>query len=198
MGAATASGYPVQVSFTSDTNKRSRITVLLRPLLAIPAIVVMYIHLIGFFVTTLLSWFAILLTGRYPSGFHKFGENTMRLFTCVMSYLLFLTDEYPPFSGSGSKAQSYPVQYSISYSGRSSRVTVLFRTILATPALLFAAVVIVVAEVFTLIAWVSIIITGRYPGGLRGYVERAVRCVQRLYGYMYFLVDSYPPFSLAS
>jgi hypothetical protein len=198
MSVAMTSGYPVQINFNSESSKRSRITVLLRPLLAIPAILVMYVHLIGFFITTLLSWLAIMFTGRYPGGLHRFGENTMRLFTCVMSYLLFLTDEYPPFSGTGSKAQSYPVQYAISYPGKSSRLTVFFRTLLAIPALIFAAVVIVVAEVLTLIAWVTIIITGRYPGGLRGYVERAVRCIQRLYGYMYFLVDSYPPFSLSA
>jgi uncharacterized membrane protein len=194
--ASMATGYPVQVNFASGSNRRSRLTVLFRPILAIPAIIVLYLHLIGFLITTVLSWFAILLTGRYPSGFHSYGVNTMRLTACVMSYLLFLTDEYPPWSGSGSKAQNYPVQYSVSYPGKSSRLTVLFRYILAIPAFVFTVVILFVAEIFVIIAWVAILITGRYPPGLEGFVQGAVRCYHRLYGYMYFLVDPYPPFSI--
>jgi hypothetical protein len=46
--------------------------------------------------------------------------------------------------------------------------------------------------------WFAIVVTGRYPRGLFGFVEGVVRWHNRVIGYAVTLItDSYPPFRLA-
>ena len=46
----------------------------------------------------IVAWFAILFTGRYPSGMFHFFEGVIRWHNRVIAYALVLvTDEYPPF-----------------------------------------------------------------------------------------------------
>ena len=47
---------------------------------------------------TIVSWFAVLFTGRLPNGMFNFLLGTMRWCNRVSAYYLLLTDEYPPFS----------------------------------------------------------------------------------------------------
>jgi hypothetical protein len=48
--------------------------------------------------STLVAWFAILLTGRYPEPLYHFAVRVLRWNVRVEAYLLLLHDEYPPFS----------------------------------------------------------------------------------------------------
>jgi len=44
------------------------------------------------------AWFAILFTGRYPSGIFGFVEGVIRWHNRVIGYAFMLvTDRYPPF-----------------------------------------------------------------------------------------------------
>ncbi len=52
----------------------------------------------AWFFTTIFSWFAILITGRYPRGLFKFSVGVMRWWQRQTSYLYLLRDEYPPYS----------------------------------------------------------------------------------------------------
>jgi len=45
-----------------------------------------------------MSWFAILITGRYPRGLFKFSVGVMRWYVRMASYLYLLRDEYPPYT----------------------------------------------------------------------------------------------------
>ena len=45
------------------------------------------------------------------------------------------------------------------------------------------------------IAWFAVIITGRWPDGLRDFVLGYLRWSTRLTGYAFLLTDEYPPFS---
>jgi hypothetical protein len=70
----------------------------LRLIYAVPHLVVLFFLVLAWFVTTVLAWFAILFTGRYPAPMHGFGVAVMRWALRVEAYLLLLVDEYPPFS----------------------------------------------------------------------------------------------------
>ena len=51
--------------------------------------------------------------------------------------------------------------------------------------------------VTTLVAWIAILVTGRYPRGLFNYAAGVQRWALRVSGYAFLLVtDKYPPFSL--
>ena len=55
------------------------------------------------------------------------------------------------------------------------------------------------AVVAVLAAWVTIVVTGRYPRGLFRFVEGVFRWNNRVVGYALTLVsDAYPPFRLAA
>ena len=90
--------YPVSVDVIDPPSPRDRTAVALRLLLAIPHLVVLFFLLIGWLVTTVIAWFAILVTGAYPPSFYPFGAGVMRWMLRVEAYLLLLVDEYPPFA----------------------------------------------------------------------------------------------------
>ena len=71
---------------------------LVKWLLAIPHYIVLFFLDIAAFVVVVIAWFAILFTGRYPSGMFTFVEGVIRWQNRVIAYaLLLVTDQYPPF-----------------------------------------------------------------------------------------------------
>jgi hypothetical protein len=67
--------------------------------LAIPHFFILFFLGIAVFVVVILSWFAIIFTGRYPAAFFDFVVGYLRWSWRVQAYALLLaTDKYPPFS----------------------------------------------------------------------------------------------------
>jgi hypothetical protein len=72
---------------------------LVKWLLAIPHYIVLIALYIGAVLVVIGAWFAILFTGRYPSGMFEYVEGVIRWHDRVLGYAwLLVTDEYPPFS----------------------------------------------------------------------------------------------------
>jgi hypothetical protein len=88
--------YPVTLEILPPLS-HDRITVAFRIVLAIPQILAVWAIGIAWAITTILAWFAILFTGRFPKPLYEFGEGALRWTTRVEAYLLLLRDEYPPF-----------------------------------------------------------------------------------------------------
>jgi hypothetical protein len=66
--------------------------------LAIPHyIVLLFLGLAAVFVV-IISFFAVLFTGKWPESFRTFVVGVQRWSLRVGAYVLFLRDEYPPFS----------------------------------------------------------------------------------------------------
>jgi hypothetical protein len=66
--------------------------------LAIPHYIVLFFLGIGAFFVTVVAWFAILFTGRYPRGMFDFVVGVYRWANRVTAYAFTLaTDRYPPF-----------------------------------------------------------------------------------------------------
>jgi hypothetical protein len=77
---------------------RDRLSVAFRLILAIPHFVAIFFLLIAWVLTSVIAWFAILITGNYPLGLYSFGVGTLRWRVRLEAYLLLMVDEYPPFS----------------------------------------------------------------------------------------------------
>jgi hypothetical protein len=90
---------------------------------------------------------------------------------------------------------SYPVTFEADYTERRSRLTALFRLILAIPHFILAYLYGIAAFVVVVVAWFAIVITGRYPESLYGFVSGFVRYYTRLLAYTVLLCDPYPPFN---
>ena len=68
-------------------------------LLAIPHYIVLAFLYLGALIALIVTWFAILFTGRYPRGLFDYVEGVMRWHNRVVAYAFTLiTDRYPPFS----------------------------------------------------------------------------------------------------
>jgi hypothetical protein len=66
--------------------------------LAIPHYLVLIALYICAFFVTIIAWFAILFTGRYPRGLFDFVAGVVRWHNRVVGYAFILvTDRYPPF-----------------------------------------------------------------------------------------------------
>ncbi len=65
----------------------------------IPHGVALFFYMIAAIVVLMISWWFILITGKFPQGFFNFVEGLLRWNLRVTVYSSFLRDEYPPFSG---------------------------------------------------------------------------------------------------
>jgi len=71
---------------------------LIKWLLAVPHVIVLGFLNFALVICTIIAWFAILITGRYPRGIFDFVVGVMRWDLRVAAYaVLMTTDVYPPF-----------------------------------------------------------------------------------------------------
>jgi len=71
---------------------------LVKWLLAIPHYIVLIFLFLAVAVVKLITFFAVIFTGRYPEGMRDFVVGVFRWSVRVQSYVFFMTDVYPPFS----------------------------------------------------------------------------------------------------
>ena len=93
-----AGGYPVRFDVQYPA-KLSQGLIFVKWLLAIPHFLIIGWALSNFQgVITLIAFFAILFTKRYPPGLFEFWVKSARWMANVAAYAGLMRDEYPPFS----------------------------------------------------------------------------------------------------
>lgn len=91
----TAPGPVPVVTSIEFEQSANRLTVGLRFLWIIPAALLAAVIGIGALFVGLVSWFAILFTGKHPRGMWDFLHRAMKYSQQVQAYGLLLTDTYP-------------------------------------------------------------------------------------------------------
>jgi hypothetical protein len=95
----------LDVDYPDARNGLNRWLPLVKWFLAIPHYFVLLFLWIGAVVVSIIAWFAILFTGRYPRGMFDYVEGVLRWNNRVTAYVAILaTDRYPPFSLAGDEA----------------------------------------------------------------------------------------------
>ncbi len=197
--AGSAGGYPA--TFEADAPERiANWRPLVQWLLAIPHIVILYVLQIVSRVVAVISWFAILFTGKLPEGLANLQCLAIRYSNRTTSYVAFLREEYPPFTFDtvGADPGDYPAVRTsfIPELENRNRLTVAFRIILVIPHAIILAVLGLVAFVAGIIGFFAVLFTGRWPEGLRTFIVGVLRWSTRVNAYLLLLTDEYPPFSL--
>jgi hypothetical protein len=70
----------------------------IKAILVIPHIIILFFLIIVAMIVLFIAQFAILFTGSFPEGMHKFMVGVGRWSTRVTAYTVAITDKYPPFS----------------------------------------------------------------------------------------------------
>jgi hypothetical protein len=215
---AVSSSNPVRLEGTLEPGL-SRWLWIVKWLLAIPHFIVLAVLLLFFIVLTIVAFFAILFTGRYPRGIFDFNVGVLRWAWRVSYYTYDAlgTDRYPPFSTG--PEPDYPATLEIQYPEQLSRGLVLVKWwLLAIPHYL-------VIGVFTGGGWwawdsswddnsrgwnggpgliyllvffaaIALLFLNRYPRGIFDFVMGLNRWVFRVVAYAALMTDVYPPFRL--
>jgi len=210
--------YPVRLEGRLDP-QLSRWLWLVKWLLAIPHYVVLFFLWIAFVVLTIVAFFAILFTGRYPRGMFDFNLGVLR-WTWRVSYYSYGalgTDRYPPFTLG--EAPDYPATLDIAYPERLSRGLVLVKWwLLAIPHYILLGIFLGGAGsaagsaqdwggwhwwygggliwALVIFAAIALLFMARYPRGLFDFVLGLDRWVARVVAYAGLMTDAYPPFRL--
>jgi hypothetical protein len=192
-----AVGFPLQLDLDAP-EKIARWRPLVHWLLAIPQIIVLYALGIVQYVVWILSFFAILFTGKMPEGFFGLLVLTHRYQWRVGSYLFFMRESYPAFEfpTAGQDPGTDPAHLSVEPAAKLSRGLIFVKWLLAFPhyiALLFLGIA---AYVCLIIGFFAVLITGKWPESLRTFVIGVMRWSNRVSIYIYLMTDTYPPFSL--
>ena len=164
--------------------------------LAIPHFIVLYVLALVSEVVGLISWFAILFTGKLPEGLGNVQCMVQRYSTRTYVYAAGLRDEYPPFEFATTPTDggTYParVQFAPEWTGR-NRLTVGLRFIWIIPAAIVTLIILIIAWLCWLIGAFAVLFTGSWPTGLRDWVLKGLRAGLRLNAYCWLLTDKYPP-----
>ena len=215
--AIESNPYPVRIEGELDPNV-GRWLWLVKWLLAIPHYIVLAFLWLTLAVLTVVAFFAILVTGRYPRGIFDFNLGVLRWTWRVAfySYGALGTDRYPPFTLDD--VADYPARLHVEYPERLSRGLALVKWwLLAIPHYIVVAILLGggsyaasrvddwvwsfgfetgLIGVLVLFAGVALLVTGRYPPGLFDFVLGLDRWVARVAAYVFLMRDEYPPFRL--
>jgi hypothetical protein len=211
--------YPARIDATLD-QPLSRWLWLVKWLLAVPHYLCLAFLWIAFVLLTVVAFFAILFTGRYPRAIFDFNVGVLRWAWRVSYYTTggFGTDRYPPFTLND--VPDYPAHYDVDYPEHLSRGLVLVKSwLLAIPHWIIVGIFVGggawaasgrdgggdwrwswggggLVFLLALVAAVVLLFRGTYPESLFDVILGLDRWVYRVAAYVALMTDEYPPFRL--
>ena len=170
-------------------------------LLIIPHMFCLFFLSIAAFVLTVIAFFAILFTGKYPKGLFDFNVGVLRWWWRVgfYSYSALGTDKYPPFSLDSDP--NYPADLDVQYPEKLSHGLIWIKWFLAIPQLFIVGIFNGgrsngLIGILVIINAVILLFTGKFHGEIFKFTIGMNRWSNRVFAYVFLMRDEYPPFRL--
>jgi hypothetical protein len=197
--------YPVRLE-GEPTEPLSRWLWLVKWLLLIPHFVCLVLLFVTGIVATIVAFFALLFTGRYPRAFFDWNVGILRWTWRVSfyGYSALGTDRYPPFTMG--EAPDYPARLKVDYPERQRRGLALIGWwLLGIPQYVIAGLLSGgglgwgrygggVVGVLVLVVALLLLFKNRYPRDVFDVMMGLNRWVMRVTAYALLMTPEYPPF----
>ena len=158
-------------------------------LAVIPIYIVLALYGVAVYITTFIAFWAILLTGRYPTGLFNFARGFMAWQAHAYAYFpLLLSDEYP-----GDESWSDTVRYEAREPERLSRLLLIPKLLSFLLGITSTVVGLVgIGLILAAIpAWFAILVMGCYPRGLFNMVVAGAQWSARVTAWQWLLRDDW-------
>jgi hypothetical protein len=218
-----AGEYPVDVQLPEEPVVQRRWTILIRVVLAVPALIVSS-ALAGLsggnlgssrnnkrdgtgggallIVCAVLGWFASLARGQMPKGLRDAGAYAIGYTAQTTAYFLLVTDRYPNADPTEmlvavtDRPPRHPVRVvGDPYDLRRSRLTVFFRILLALPHIVWLALWGIVAALAAIVQWFVTLFQGTPVPGLHRFIANYVRYRLHVAAYLLLVANPFPGFT---
>jgi hypothetical protein len=191
----------VQTKLVVNTRKRNRATTFFRPILIIPILIFVSTFSSNnsgavsiSFILAVPVLLALVFRNIYPSYIYGFNQSFLELQNRIAIYALYLTDVFPTIEKNKSVVITLP---EVRGGKALNRWLPLIKWFLAIPLYVVGAIYLLVTIIYTMLAWFSIVFTGKYPKFAIDFVVGTVQFWNRVTGYAFILVtDEYPTFSV--
>jgi hypothetical protein len=191
----------VQTKLVVNTRKRNRATTFFRPILIIPILIFVSTFSSNnsgavsiSFILAVPVLLALVFRNIYPSYIYGFNQSFLELQNRIAIYALYLTDVFPTIEKNKSVVITLP---EVRGGKALNRWLPLIKWFLAIPLYVVGAIYLLVTIIYTVLAWFSIVFTGKYPKFAIDFVVGTVQFWNRVTGYAFILVtDEYPTFSV--
>ena len=152
----------------------------------------------GFFLISVLAWFACLARGRAPHGMRDLFAYGLRYSAQTWGYFFLLTDRYPNADPAEPAAdvpvEPRPVRLVVSDDLRRSRLTVLFRLLLFLVHLVWLLLWGIAVFFASIVNWFVALVMGRSPRVLHRFIAAYVQYIVQVYAYVFLIANPFPGF----
>jgi len=172
---------------------------LIKFILAVPHVIVLTFYWLAALIVAWIGYWAVLLTGNLPPGFHSFVLGYLRWNWRVNAWLCGIVDACPPFATEA----DYPADAGCALPEAGNRLLAAARilnpiiVILFIPHLIALWVMAIVATLVFLITPWAVIFTGSFPQFAFDILVGVARWQHRVTCFQLGLVEQYPPFSMS-
>jgi hypothetical protein len=146
-----------------------------------------------------LAWFAILARGSAPRGLRDLTTYALAYAAQATGYLLLLTPRYPSSDPAlmdpRPELPDHPVRLEVDDELERSRLTVLFRLLLAIPHLIWILLWSILVPFAAFAAWIVALVTAQVPSTLHRFLAAYVRYSTHLGAYVYLVGRKFPGFT---